>query len=131
MPSYDYKCQKCEKVEEKTHSIKEDPVFNCSGCGTQMEKIFSPNIGGFTFGKMGTLVIHQREKDLRKQRSVRMAEKQKNSKRFVSKVLPNVGGVETTNWADAQKLAKEKGKDTNSYTPFVEKEKKGQLITNP
>jgi len=128
MPTYDYKCPQCEAIEEQTHSIKEDPVYHCTKCGVEMKKMFSPNSSGFTFGKMGTITIHRREKDLRKKRSVEMAERQKNNKRFVSNIRPNVGGVETDSWSDSQKLAKSKGLNSDSYTRVVEKEKSGQII---
>lgn len=36
MPAYDYYCPKCEILIEITHSIKEDPVFECSECHTEL-----------------------------------------------------------------------------------------------
>ncbi len=38
MPIYDYRCPKCELVEEQCHSIHEDPKFKCSECQTHMER---------------------------------------------------------------------------------------------
>jgi hypothetical protein len=38
-------------------------------------------------------------------------------------LAPNVGGEQTDTWAEAQKLAASKGKDTTSYEPLVTKEK--------
>lgn len=42
MPIYEYACKKCDNIEEKIHPINEKPHFFCEGCGSIMEKIFSP-----------------------------------------------------------------------------------------
>lgn len=39
------------------------------------------------------------------------------------KLVPNVGGERVSSWSDAQKLAKDKGKDVSSYEPMVHREK--------
>jgi putative FmdB family regulatory protein len=44
MPSYDYKCIKCENVQEEFHSIVSTPSISCKVCGGPCEKIFSPNV---------------------------------------------------------------------------------------
>ena len=41
-------------------------------------------------------------------------------------LAPNVDGERVDSWSDAQKLAKSKGKNTDSYEPLVQKEKKGK-----
>ena len=43
-------------------------------------------------------------------------------------MAPNIAGVRTDSWSDAQKMAKEAGMNHESYTPFVEKEKKKKII---
>ena len=37
MPTYDYRCPKCDKVEEKYHSMTLEPRIVCK-CGGIMEK---------------------------------------------------------------------------------------------
>lgn len=53
---YDFKCPKCEKVEEKSIRISDyDEEKNkqvCSECGTIMERVFS-DIGGTKYGCKG------------------------------------------------------------------------------
>ena len=39
---YDYRCPKCEIIEEQCHSIHKDPKFKCPECQTQMKRL----IGG-------------------------------------------------------------------------------------
>jgi putative FmdB family regulatory protein len=34
MPRYDYRCKKCDAVQEVKHSIKEDPEVVCLMCGS-------------------------------------------------------------------------------------------------
>ncbi|MDH5716091.1 MAG: zinc ribbon domain-containing protein [Spirochaetia bacterium] len=38
MPTYDYKCKKCENVFEKFHSMTENPKVLCSKCDSPAEK---------------------------------------------------------------------------------------------
>ncbi len=127
MPTYDYRCNKCESVEEYIHLMSENPEIKCSECEEVMERMFSPNGGGFIF-KGGTEVIHDREKRARKKRSEELKVKQLRHKHDSPKPQPNVAGHRTDSWADAQKLAKEAGMNHESYTPFVEKEKKKKII---
>ena len=38
MPIYDYVCPKCDNVDEKTHSWKEEPEVTCSKCGEKHKR---------------------------------------------------------------------------------------------
>jgi putative FmdB family regulatory protein len=127
MPTYDYQCTACKRKEEKIHRISENPEFKCPDCGEVMERLFSPNAGGFIF-KGGTPTINDREKRLRKKRSEKLKIKQERHRQDSPQVQPNIAGVQTDSWADAQKMAKEAGMNHESYTPFVEKEKKKKII---
>ena len=42
--TYDYKCQKCQVVEEKTHGMNETPAIKCK-CGGDMKKQFTIHLG--------------------------------------------------------------------------------------
>jgi len=123
MPRYDYRCTACGEVEELIHSMSESPVYFCSKCRAPMERQFTPNIGGFII-KGGTPAMHWKEKRQRIRKSEMLAEKQKTLGRTGPKVKPNIAGYETGTWSDAQKMAKEAGLNSDSYTPYVEKEKK-------
>ena len=44
---YDYKCEKCGKIEEQYRGMNETPEFKCSDCGSSMKQIFTINRTGF------------------------------------------------------------------------------------
>jgi len=127
MPTYDYFCKKCGKVEEYFHPIKEEPEIKCKKCKKKMSRKISYNGGGFIF-QGGTSSIHDREKRQRKKRSEQLEVKQQKYRHDSPQVQPNIAGVRTDSWSDAQKMAKEAGMNTESYTPYVEKEKKKKII---
>lgn len=127
MPTYDYGCNSCDCVVEQTHLMSENPEYDCPKCGKKLERMFSPNGGGFIF-KGGTDSINYREKRIRKKRSEELKVKQLRHKHDSPKVQPNIAGVRTDSWSDAQKMAKEAGMNHQSYTPYVEKEKKKKII---
>ena len=124
MPTYDYRCESCDIVEEHRHLMSEDPQIKCSDCGSLMKKQISLSCGGIIF-KGGTPEIHDREKRMRKRRSEQLAVKQRQKYGDLSpEVTPNIAGVRQESWSDCQKLAKECGLNADSYKPMVEKEKK-------
>lgn len=41
MPTYEYKCQKCEKNFEYVQKITEDPKKKCEKCGGKLERLIS------------------------------------------------------------------------------------------
>ena len=51
MPLFDYKCGKCEHVEEVLQKRKDPPPLFCSGCGT--EGTLAKTIGGSNFQLKG------------------------------------------------------------------------------
>jgi K+-transporting ATPase c subunit len=90
-----------------------------------MERIFTPNIGGFIL-KGGTPAIHYREKQQRMKKREEVSKKQ--ATKSGPSIQPNVAGMEVDTWKDAQKVAKEAGMNTESYQPWIDKEK-GKQIT--
>lgn len=41
MPAYDYRCEKCGKVEEFIHAMDDVPEeHKCSKCGKKMKRVF-------------------------------------------------------------------------------------------
>lgn len=124
MPRYDYRCNQCNTVVEITHSIKDSPELMCDCCGTVLERLISCNFGGFNI-KGGSSSIHWREKRNRlKKREELGRRQQERYGHAIPKPTPNVQGERCNSWSDAQKLAKSKGLNTESYTPMIEKEKK-------
>ena len=43
MPTYDYECRSCEKVQELTLPIDHDKELTCESCGNVLFKVFSAN----------------------------------------------------------------------------------------
>lgn len=41
MPTYDYKCTKCEYTEEVFHSMDDKPKIKCPECSAPMSKSFT------------------------------------------------------------------------------------------
>jgi putative FmdB family regulatory protein len=125
MPTYNYFCKACQKTEEHIHRISEDPEIPCPDCKKNMERIFTPNIGGFIL-KGGSPAIHYREKQQRMKKREELTKKQ--STKSGPSIQPNVAGMEVDSWKDAQKVAKEAGMNTDSYQPWVDKEKSKQIV---
>lgn len=38
MPTYHYKCQKCELIHEEFHHMREEPSISCPNCGEKCSK---------------------------------------------------------------------------------------------
>jgi putative FmdB family regulatory protein len=128
MPAYDYKCPKCENIEEHIHSIKDSPKIICTDCNETMAKIISFNQSGFVL-KGGSDTINWKEKRMRMKKRETIEKRQKERwKEKEMKIKPNIAGVETGSWSDAQKMAKEAGLNHESFTPWVEKEKKKTIL---
>lgn len=43
MPTYEYFCENCNLLDEKQHSIKENPTFNCPSCDGEMSRVIASN----------------------------------------------------------------------------------------
>lgn len=42
MPNYDYKCEKCENIQEEYHKMSESPKIKCKKCGSKnMKKVLT------------------------------------------------------------------------------------------
>jgi putative regulatory protein, FmdB family len=127
MACYDYKCKTCGRIEEQIHFMNERPEIKCSICGGVMEKQFTPNIGGFIM-KGGTEASHWKEKRTRMSKRESLGVKQRERYGTGPKIQPNVAGMEVDSWKDAQSVAKEAGLNTQSYEPYVQKEKSKLIV---
>jgi len=45
MPTYEYKCQECEKVFEEFQLITEPPISKCKFCGGEVKRLISGGSG--------------------------------------------------------------------------------------
>ena len=121
MPTYEYRCNSCGHEEEQIHSMKESPVFSCPECKTEMTRQIS--LPGFII-RGGTPAMNWKEERYRAKKSNEIGVKQLERWGGGQRIQPNVAGIETDNWSDAAKLAKEVGINTDTYEPMIEKEKR-------
>ena len=45
MPTYDYKCLKCEKIFEIFQSMKDEPLKNCPDCNGKVKRLIGAGAG--------------------------------------------------------------------------------------
>lgn len=99
----------------------------CPECSTENKKVFRPTTNfilkgdGWT-GKNMRIKNQMREKN--KKLDARTAEMKRDAPNV--SLAPNVEGERVDSWAEAQKLAKSKGKSTESYEPLIVKEKESK-----
>ena len=51
MPTYDYRCTKCEHALEVFHGMTDEPVVECPECGARCERVISGGAGVVFKGK--------------------------------------------------------------------------------
>ena len=130
MPTYIYNCKKCQdeytlyQIPMADHD-KEQP---CPECGTKNKKLFRPSTN-MIFKGDGWSTKNERIKRQMRAKNKKLDARSNEMKRDTNvggTLAPNVDGERVDSWSDAQKLAKSKGKNTDSYEPLVQKEKKGK-----
>ena len=60
MPTYDYKCEKCNKVFEVFQSMKDKPLIACKYCDGKVSRVFHP--AGIVFKGSGFHVTDYKSK---------------------------------------------------------------------
>lgn len=124
MAFYEYICVECEEVFEKMLPMSQsDEPQACPHCGYAITKkrIFAPQTifkGDDWTSKNGR--VQRQMGDNQARRAKRQDERKREGAGIT--LVPNVNGEKVASWSDAQKLAKEKGKSTESYEPLVRKE---------
>jgi putative FmdB family regulatory protein len=126
MPRYDYKCPSCGTVEEVIHSIKQDPEIVCPVCAPEgnavvMQRLISGG-GGFILGSTETMGWKENRLRVKKNAELGLKQMERYGSTGTS-LVPNVGGETVATWSEAQKLARDKGKNADSYNAKVEVEK--------
>lgn len=124
MPTYAYHCESCEEDFDRFLPMSRcaEPQA-CFSCGQIAKKLVTPinfNLAGDDWpGKADRVSRQMRAKNakLSEKQSVRLREQPPVS------LVPNVDGERVDSWAEAQKLAASKGKDTTTYDTKVQKEK--------
>ena len=129
MPTYIYRCKNCQN-EYTLYNVpmsdykKEQP---CPQCETLNVKVFQPTRNFILKGDGWTgknMRIKQQMRDKNKKLDARTAEMKRDAPNV--SLAPNVDGERVDSWSEAQKLAKSKGKSTESYEPLIAKEKESK-----
>lgn len=118
MATYNYKCTECEEEKELSHSMKENPEFSCSECGSKMSKMIPKNMN-FMLKGTNWSGKNAKEKDYRAKRKQEMGKKMAKS-HDIPQILPNYKGEVVGNWDEAKKLAKADGVNTHVYEKQVD-----------
>jgi len=74
LPTYDYKCLKCDKRFEIFQSMKDEPLKNCPDCGGEIKRLIGSGAG--TIFK-GTGFYHTDYKNSSKPSETKTSEKAK------------------------------------------------------
>lgn len=129
MPIYEFKCRTCDDSFEETMSISEysaQTVFPCPECGS-VDTYRSVSEVSFILVGDGWPGKDMKCKTQMTAKNNRAGKRTKEHVAPMQKMIPNVNGEQTSSWADAQKLAKSKGKDASSFEPLVQKEIRGEV----
>jgi putative FmdB family regulatory protein len=125
MPVYEYQCGACSSAFEKRLAISNyDEPQSCPECSsTQTAKQIS--MTSFVLKGDGWAGKNNRIKSQMAAKNRHLDQRTTAMKHDapVATLAPNVEGEQTGSWAEAQKLAGSKGKDTSSYEAHVRKEK--------
>lgn len=126
MPTYEYRCESCSHEFERVMRISAcDGPQSCPECGSApAKKLVSLGAGFILSGDDWT------GKAIRINRQMAEKNRRLDAKQAVLKreapgvsLVPNVGGERVESWAEAQRLAGDKGKDTSTYDAAVRKER--------
>lgn len=125
MPTYEYRCPKCEIVVERTLKITQfGTLQTCEDCSTVLEHQVPDGVGMVLKGD-GWVGKNLRVRGQMSQKNQRLA--QKSTERFREapgmKLVPNVDGERVESWAEAKAFAASKGKNASSYDALVNSEK--------
>jgi putative FmdB family regulatory protein len=124
MPTYEYRCEKCEIEFERFLPIAEyDSPQKCEECGTVGKKqISSP---GLIFVGDGWASKNNRIAGQMQKKNERVSAKQEERKRDAPgvKLVPNFEGERTSSWSEAAKMAASKGKSAESYASKIRSER--------
>lgn len=122
MPTYSYKCAACDADFEKVVPFSESRVSQACECGQRANRSLS-NVSFMLKGDdWAGKNIKIRGQMAQKNRVLET--KQSEQKRHMASMslAPNVDGEQVDSWADAKKLAAERGKATATYDALIQRE---------
>ena len=127
MPIYAFKCPECDNEFDRMLKLADYdtpqacPECEHTPCPRRVTKVNFNLPGDGWASKNGRVAGHMRKKN---QRIVRRQDEKKRDQPPVH-LVPNVNGVQTGTWKEAQKYAASLGKDAKSYDNHVRREKAG------
>lgn len=124
MPIYLFECQSCHKEFEVQLRMSESDIPQpCPECQGDTRKRVVP--AQFVLSGDDWPSKAFRSKVQMAKRRAKVGQKEKDHVSPGLKLVPNVGGEEVKDWSEAKRLAASKNKNTDTYTPQVEAEKRG------
>ena len=124
MPMYAYQCPECEHAFDEMQKLAnfDDPMpcpeCKHEACPRQVTKV-NFNLPGDGWASKNGRISGQMTKRLQS-RNARVEAKKREEP--LMNLVPNVEGLETGTWKEAQKFAKSVGKDSRTYDKMVSKE---------
>ena len=130
MPTYCYECKECGYGFNVTKKMSESSSNeSCPECSAN-ECLKVPAMTQVMFKGDGWVDKNTRIKNQMSQKNKKLEAKENEMKRDAPNVtlVPNVNGERVDSWSDAQKLAKDMGKNTESYNDLVKLEAKSKKM---
>ena len=127
MPLYSYHCESCDRdFDEMARLAQYQDPQPCPLCGAMAPRVIGGRFPGFILAGDGWVSKNERIRGQMQKKNERLAAKEREMRGdgMLPSLQPNVGGERTKSWADAAKLAKEKGKDTSGYERLARQEGK-------
>lgn len=128
MPLYSHECHGCQHVFDVWAKIDErNESSECPECKTVDSNPVITRVSFITPGDGWASKNNRIQGQMRKRRErLQQKSRERAKEQPVATLAPNVNGEQTESWADAQKLARDKGKNADSYAPMVVKEQKAK-----
>lgn len=128
MPTYTYKCPACTHQFDSVLALADFELPQpCPECGAGETKRIIAAPVGFVLKGDGWAGKNIKIKNQMAGRRKRLAGKEHEQKMDGPgvRLAPNVDGERVDSWAEAKRLAKAKGKNTDSYDAKIRKERQG------
>ena len=128
MPTYTYRCPGCSTQFDLVLRLAEyNQPQDCPECGESPAKRIIASPVGFVLRGDGWSGKNIKIKGQMAKRRQRLAGKEHEQKMDGPgmRLAPNVDGERVDSWAEAQRLAKSKGKNSGSFDKRVRKERQG------